>query len=130
MLDELRLVGVQRIRGVLQKNFHVLRETRMTAVMPELGFVSNMRDNQLFDQHLDGYAQAIARSVCSYFGVAYIPPGETAPAPPRQLARIQLGAFTWPDDEAGARAALAQIRAIPGLGDAWLVIPEAQGGDD
>ena len=126
LLDEVRLVGAHRIRGIPRKNKGVLRDTRMPAVMTEIGFVTNAEDNRLFDLHFDAHIEAITRGLCIFHGVPYSPPGATEPLPPRQLARIQLGAFTWPGNEAGARGALAAIQAIPGLEDAWLVIPDTE----
>jgi len=117
ILERVVKVGVQSNRGIKRGNFHVLRESRMPSVLVELGFISNTEDNRLFDTHFEAYAQAIAQGACASLGIPYN--GEQ----PRLLARIQLGAYTWPDNEAGARRDLARIRALPGLQDAWLVIP-------
>ena len=117
VLERVVAVGVQSNRGIKRGDFHVLRASRMASMLVELGFITNAEDNRLFDTHFDGYAQAIARGACAALGISYN--GER----PRQLARIQLGAFTWPDNEAGARRELERIRALPGLGDAWLVLP-------
>ncbi|MCL2857728.1 MAG: N-acetylmuramoyl-L-alanine amidase [Oscillospiraceae bacterium] len=117
VLERVIEVGVQSNRGIKRGNFHVLRESRMPSILVELGFITNTRDNELFDTHFEAYAQAVARGACAALGITFS--GEA----PRQLARIQLGAYTWPDNEAGARRDLARIRALPGLQDAWLVIP-------
>ena len=116
ILKQLIAVGVQRNRGIIRKNFHVLRESRMPAVMPELGFITNERDNELFDMHLDAYAQAIAKSVCSFFETAYIEPSEIPPEQPERLYRVQVGAFRIREN------ALKFLDAVRGMGlDAFIV---------
>ena len=116
ILKQLIAVEVQRNRGIIRKNFHVLRESQMTSVMPELGFITNSRDNELFDMYLDAYAQAIAKSVCSFFGVAYIEPDQIIPVHPETLYRIQVGAFRIREN------ALNFLDAVRGMGlDAFIV---------
>ena len=116
ILKQLIAVAVQRNRGIIRKNFHVLRESRMTAVMPELGFITNAIDNELFDTHLDDYAQAIAKSVCSFFGVDYIEASQITPAHPETLYRVQVGAFRIREN------ALNFLDTVRGMGlDAFIV---------
>jgi N-acetylmuramoyl-L-alanine amidase len=55
--------GVQNNRGVKRGNFAVLRITNAPANLLELGFISNPRDNQLFDQNLNAYADAITNGI-------------------------------------------------------------------
>jgi len=63
VLDEVVRAGVQSNRGVKRGNFAVLRETRAPAMLLEMGFLTNDRDNVLFDRHFDEYAAAIARGI-------------------------------------------------------------------
>jgi len=56
-------VGVQSNRGVKQENFAVLRNTQAPAMLVELGFITNERDNELFDQNFNAYADAIVRGI-------------------------------------------------------------------
>ena len=65
--NELVRVGVQSNRGVKQANFSVLVNTRAPSILPEMGFITNARDNQLFDQNFDAYATAIARRSINVF---------------------------------------------------------------
>ena len=123
VLERVVEVGVQSNRGIKRGNFHVLRESQMPSMLVELGFISNAEDNRLFDTNFEAYAQAIVRGICAALGVP------CNNEKPRQLARIQLGAYTWPDNEAQARRDLERIRALPGLEDAWLVIPDDTRGD-
>lgn len=58
-------------RGTKTANFYVLRETKMPAVLTELAFISNPREEQLLAQpgFQNSAALAIARAVANYFGV-------------------------------------------------------------
>jgi len=63
VLDEIVDVGVQNNLGVTRGNFAVLRNTTAPAMLLEMGFITNERDNQLFDQNFNAYATAIARGI-------------------------------------------------------------------
>jgi len=63
VLDGVVDAGVQNNRGIIRENFAVLRNTNAPAMLLEMGFITNARDNQLFDQNLDAYAMAIARGI-------------------------------------------------------------------
>lgn len=51
----------------------ILRQTRMPAVLVELGFMDNWRDVKAMcsEKFQDECAEAIARAICEYFGVTY-----------------------------------------------------------
>jgi len=55
-------------RGVKQANFTVLRATNAPAMLLEMGFITNERDNQIFDQNFDRYADAITQGVINSIG--------------------------------------------------------------
>jgi N-acetylmuramoyl-L-alanine amidase len=63
VLDEIVAAGVQSDRGVRRGNFAVLRNTNAPAMLLEMNFITNVRDNQLFDQNFNAYAAAIARGI-------------------------------------------------------------------
>jgi len=63
VLDEVVDAGVQNNRGVMRSNFAVLRNTHAPSMLLEMGFITNVRDNQLFDQNFNAYASAIARGI-------------------------------------------------------------------
>ncbi len=60
--------GLRNI-GVKHGNFHVIRNTRVPAVLAEIGFLSNYYDESLMkkDSFLDGQARAMSRAIIAYF---------------------------------------------------------------
>ncbi len=61
--DSIADAGVQTNRGVLRANYAVLRNTVAPAMLLEMGFITNTRDNQLFDTNFNAYANAIANGI-------------------------------------------------------------------
>ena len=75
VIREVVNAGIQNNRGVIRANFAVLRYTLAPAMLLEMGFITNERDNQLFDQNFYAYAAAIARGIMnSLEGPSYLPP--------------------------------------------------------
>ena len=58
-------------RGMKTANFHMLREVKAFAVLPELGFINNPSDNALFDKNIDRIAETIAKSILAEMGITY-----------------------------------------------------------
>src|SRR5699024_4179041 len=57
-------------------NLHVTRETRMTAILTENGFMDNAEDFEgIFGRDKEEYRQRVAEThakiICRYFGVSY-----------------------------------------------------------
>ncbi|MBA4494674.1 N-acetylmuramoyl-L-alanine amidase [Paenactinomyces guangxiensis] len=75
----------QRNRGVKSANFHVLRETKMPAVLIEYGFMDDPRleeAKRMIDPAFQKEcAVETAKGVCEYFGVKYVPEQPPAPKP-------------------------------------------------
>ena len=74
-------VGVSRNRGVKkgsqgssQENLLVNRETQMNSCLIEMGFMNYGEDNALFDQNLEGYAEAIAHGIVDTWKELNLPP--------------------------------------------------------
>ena len=67
-------VAAQSNRGLKTGNFQVLRETRAPSMLLELGFITNTRDNQLFDTNFDAYGTAIMRGILEALGEPFYPP--------------------------------------------------------
>lgn len=64
----------QKDRGVLAENFHVLRETKMPAVLVECAFMDNLREAQLLQTKAfrQECADDIARGICEIFGKTFV----------------------------------------------------------
>lgn len=83
-------------------NLHMVRETKMPAVLIEHGFMTNNADFELIfgnkqAQYIEDMAEADAKGILSYFGIKYKGKGK-AKEPVKQtkgetLFRVQLGAF-------------------------------------
>lgn len=82
VLDRVVDVGVQSNRGVSRGNYYVLRRTIMPAMLLEMGFIINEIDNELFDEHLEEYAAAIAKGIMQYFSLEYHELPEFGKEPP------------------------------------------------
>ncbi len=98
IMDELEAVGIQSHRGVKRGNFHVTRETKMPACLLELGFITNSKDNELFDRKIYLYAKAIAKAICSHLGVwvkanEIVNENDCSDGACCQLYRVQIGAY-------------------------------------
>ena len=58
--------GVKRgYRGSALGNYYVNSGTKMPSVLLEVGFISNEKDNELFDRNLDKNAKAIAEAIAA-----------------------------------------------------------------
>jgi N-acetylmuramoyl-L-alanine amidase len=82
-------------RGVKTENFHVLRETNMTAVLIEHGYMDSNIDLPKLksDDFRVACAMANAKSVAEFFGLKRKP--EPKPAPKANvLYKVQVGAFS------------------------------------
>lgn len=92
--------GLQN-RGVKSANFHMLRESKMVAILTEGGFmdstidIKKMRDNKV----LEAAGKAIAEGIAQYLGLKKKPAPKPAPAPAPKpnsntFYRVVTGSFT------------------------------------
>lgn len=119
VLEELSKLPNQSNRGVKIGAYKVLNNSPCPAMLLELGFISNAKDNELFDKHFDDYATAIARGILTALGEGWSEPGESTGKPLQPLYRVQVGAFTV---KGNAEVFLRQVQKM-GL-QAFLVSPE------
>ncbi|WP_243290513.1 N-acetylmuramoyl-L-alanine amidase [Bacillus sp. FJAT-47783] len=90
---ELVLATGRKDRGVKTANFHVLRETKMTAVLCECGFMTNQQEAALLksESYRQTCAKALARSIQHFYQLEK----KTATQPTNtHLYKVQVGAFT------------------------------------
>ena len=81
-------------RGVKAANFHVLRETKAPAVLIEIGFIDNTKDNELFDTKFSEITEGITKAILDELGIKYIP--LTRPVPEsndKTLYRVMAGSY-------------------------------------
>ena len=97
--DEVSAVWVKhgsRIRGKKQANFAVLRETRMSAILVENGFLTNPRDAELLKNEAF-LKELVAAHVAGIAKAMGLKKKDTAPPSSHpetgKLYRIQVGAF-------------------------------------
>lgn len=70
ILEKLKDTEIQENRGVKygtakgdNTDYYVLKNTKMTSCLVELGFITNDKDNALFDENVENYAKAIADGI-------------------------------------------------------------------
>ncbi|OPJ56976.1 N-acetylmuramoyl-L-alanine amidase [Alkalithermobacter paradoxus] len=82
-----------RNRGVKTANFYVLRQTKMPAILIELGFIDNTNDNNLFDNKKDEIVKAIVISILDAVGVEYQEQNQ-ANTGKKIVYRVMAGSFS------------------------------------
>lgn len=87
-------------RGIKTANFHVLRETHMTAILVECGFMTNKEEIKLLrsEYYQRTCAEAIVSGVAQFYKVRKKQTETAAKTPDRKqsttaLYKVQLGAF-------------------------------------
>lgn len=70
ILNKLQNTKIQNNRGIKSgtakgryTDYYVLKNTRMTSCLIELGFITEDKDNELFDENIEDYAKAIAEGI-------------------------------------------------------------------
>lgn len=71
-------------RGIKENNFYVLKYTNAPAMLLEIGFITNQKDNELFDKYIFEYAEAIVKGICEILGVNYT----------QKTYTVQIGTYT------------------------------------
>ena len=96
--------------------YHVIRETRMPAVIVEAGFVTNPSDAAYLKEwsNLATIAEAITRGVLRFFGIGYKAQPVSQPKTPPKKYRLVTGTFS---SKEAAEEAAAWLRKARG----WLV---------
>ncbi|MCL1944280.1 MAG: N-acetylmuramoyl-L-alanine amidase [Firmicutes bacterium] len=93
IMSRIANTGIQGNRGILNSNFSVLRQTNAPSVLVESNFISNVRDNELFDANFDDYANAIANGIIATLGISCdgspSSPAQPGTLNPNTVANIQ-----------------------------------------
>lgn len=86
------LTGVGFVnRGVKRENLHVLRETVAPAILVEMGFLDNSKDNQIFDSKKRQIIEALASAILQQLGIKYTQ--EQAKPTVNTLYRVMAGSY-------------------------------------
>lgn len=86
------LTGVGFVnRGVKREKFHVLRETVAPAILVEMGFLDNSKDNQLFDLKKRQIIEALASAILQQLGIKYTQ--EQSKPTVNTLYRVMAGSY-------------------------------------
>ncbi|MBS4190319.1 N-acetylmuramoyl-L-alanine amidase [Bacillus sp. FJAT-49705] len=87
-------------RGVKTADFHVLRETKMTAVLVECGFMTNRNEAELLrsDKYRQTCAEAIVKAVVDQYKLKSETNSKRSPSPTKTptktgLYKVQVGAY-------------------------------------
>src|SRR5690606_36203610 len=99
-----------RDRSKKQANFHVLRETKMSAVLTENGFIDTKKDADFLknEANLRKIGEAHALGVAKYFGLKKKAQPKPKPAQKKQVFyRVVTGSFT---DRKNADAQVARLK--------------------
>ena len=98
-------------RGVKEGNYHVIRETTMSAALIELGFIDNQEDIKLLLNKQDEFAIAITKGICKFLGIEYKEESNG------QMWAVCVGAYK---EKANADRALKEAKE-KGFKDAYLI---------
>lgn len=88
-------------RGIAYGNFAVIRDTKMDAVLLEVGFISNPEEEKkLFDSDFQNrVALAVAQGICEYLGVPFDIPAPSTPGtePVKLTPRLEMSVTVHTD---------------------------------
>ncbi|WP_019243018.1 MULTISPECIES: N-acetylmuramoyl-L-alanine amidase [Bacillus] len=82
-------------RGVRTSNFHVLRETKMAAVLIECGFMTNSDEIKLLrsETYRKACGEAIAKAIAEEYELKKFPEPPTINEPLKGIYKVQIGAY-------------------------------------
>lgn len=108
-------------RGVKVSNFHVLRETKSSAILIECGFIDNSGDNSIFDNQYNAIVNAIVKGCLAQVDKTG---SSTTPAPNPSPAPSNSGAFKIGAYDGNVRITTDSLRIRNGRGTENGVIGE------
>lgn len=83
-------------RGIKQANFHMVRETKMPAILVELAFIDNLTDSNLLKNKQEEFAIAITKGILNYFELDW--KEETVKTTEKSLYIVSVGAYSNKDN--------------------------------
>lgn len=89
-----------RSNTIQEHNFHVLRETTCPAVLIECGFISNSKDNEIFDKRFNDIVKAIGDGIMEYAGLKKVEQSKPqTPSKPSSNVMYRVVVGTYSDRE-------------------------------
>lgn len=111
VMQAMKAYGINNDRGKKQSNFHMLRESKMVAILTENLFIVNKGDSERLknEAFLKAVGEAHARGVAKYLGLPSKPKPQPVSAPKsNKLYRVQVGAFA---DKGNAERLAAELKS-------------------
>ena len=102
-------------RGTKVANFHVLRETKAPAVLIEIGFIDNSKDNKLFDSNFEKIVKALSKAILGEVGIKYKEPNILSAS--QTLYRVMVGSYSKKEN------AERQVEKLKALGFDAFIMP-------
>lgn len=81
-------------RGIKEANYYVLRETKAPAVLIEIGFIDNSKDNNLFDSKKNEIIKALSKAILIELGIVYKEESVSNFSDDKTLYRVMAGSFS------------------------------------
>lgn len=81
-------------RGIKEANYYVLRETKAPAVLIEIGFIDNSKDNNLFDSKKNEIIKALSKAILTELGIVYKEESVSNFSDDKTLYRVMAGSFS------------------------------------
>lgn len=100
-----------RNRGVKEGNLHMVRESKCTAILVEIGFIDSVSDNVIFDNKFEAIAQSMAKGCLAHIGKII---AGTTPTPPPSTGEMYRVRKSWADStsQIGAYSNLDNAKAL------------------
>lgn len=83
-------------RGIKAANYHVLKETKSPAILIEIGFIDNTKDNEIFENQRMEIVNGITKAITTHLGVVYkedVLPLSNA-IEKKKIYKVQVGAYS------------------------------------
>lgn len=100
-------------RGMKTADYHVLRESKMDAVLVECAFIDHAGDNKILQTKQEGFAVAYAKGILKALGLTWKAEAvNVAPTTKQTFYRVVAGSFT---DKATAQKRADEVKAKAGI---------------